>query len=589
MMKKNIQNTKNKKRRNPLVVLLSLICIGVAVFLCFQLIMLNMLPLILEVAAIVIIIVLSLILCLFYNFIAKRPISRFLSAFLILALTVVYGAGNYYIFKTNEMFASVTNLTDQMTNTISVVTLNGSGYDSLESLNNMTLGTITSQDSEGTQKALDDISSKITVETVDYTTFNDLYYALYTDQVQGIILNETFRGIVFEMDPDANNMTSVVNQTVYYTKRETKTDTVKDSVNVATEPFTILISGNDSYGGLTSNSRSDSNMLVTVNPSTHTVLMTSIPRDYYETIQCGDTDTGLACPQDERDKLTHSGLYGIDTTEKTIEEFLDITINYHVRVNFSSLTNLVDALGGIDVFVEEGLAVEQFNADWSLQGVTEGWNHLDGKRALAYARERHAYVDGDIQRAKNQQQVLEAIITKAASSTILTNYTQLLQSFSGAFDTNMSTDEITTLIRYELQALPEWKFENYVLRGYGDMAVCASSNMELSVVVPEDYSVQIASQKIQAVLDGGSADEVVDEYQTESGGVAEGYIEQENAEAYGQYYYDPNQYYDSSQTYDQSQTYDPSQVYDDSGVYDDSQYYDQSQGYTEGTDTTYGQ
>ena len=142
----------------------------------------------------------------------------------------------------------------------------------------------------------------------------------------------------------------------------------------------------------------------------------------------------------------------------------------------------------------------------------------------------------------------------------------------------MSTDEITTLIRYELQALPEWKFENYVLRGYGDMAVCASSNMELSVVVPEDYSVQIAAEKIQAVLDGGSADEIVDEYETESGGIAEGYIEQENAEAYAQqYYYDPNQYYDSSQ------------VYDDSVVYDDSQYYDQSQGYTEGTDTTYGQ
>ena len=217
------------------------------------------------------------------------------------------------------------------------------------------------------------------------------------------------------MDPDANNMTSVVNQTVYYTKRETKTDTVKDSVNVATKPFTILISGNDSYGGLTSNSRSDSNMLVTVNPSTHTVLMTSIPRDYYETIQCGDTDTGLACPQDERDKLTHSGLYGIDTTEKTIEEFLDITINYHVRVNFSSLTNLVDALGGIDVFVEEGLAVEQFNADWSLQGVTEGWNHLDGKRALAFARERYAYTDGDAQRVKNQQIVIQAMISKIAS------------------------------------------------------------------------------------------------------------------------------------------------------------------------------
>lgn len=280
-----------------------------------------MLPLILELAAIVIIVVLSLILCIFYNFISRRPISRFLSAFLILVLTVAYGAGNYYIYKTNEMFASVTNLTDQMTNTISIVTLNDSQFDSLESLNNMTLGTVTSQDEEGTHRALDDISTKIMVDTADYTTFNDLYYALYTDQVQGIVLNETFRGVVFDMDPDANNMTRVVNQTVYYTKRETKTDTVKDSVNVATEPFTILISGNDSYGGLTSNSRSDSNMLVTVNPSTHTVLMTSIPRDYYETIQCGDTDTGLACPQDERDKLTHSGLYGIDTTEKPLKSF----------------------------------------------------------------------------------------------------------------------------------------------------------------------------------------------------------------------------------------------------------------------------
>ena len=160
-MKKNIKNVKKKNRRNPLVVLLSLICIGVAVFLSFQLFVLNMLPLILELAAIVIIVVLSLILCIFYNFISRRPISRFLSAFLILVLTVAYGAGNYYIYKTNEMFASVTNLTDQMTNTISIVTLNDSQFDSLESLNNMTLGTVTSQDEEGTHRALDDISTKI--------------------------------------------------------------------------------------------------------------------------------------------------------------------------------------------------------------------------------------------------------------------------------------------------------------------------------------------------------------------------------------------------------------------------------------------
>ena len=587
MMKKNIQNTKKKKRRNPLVVLLSPICIGVAVFLCFQLIMLNMLPLILEVAAIVIIIVLSLILCLFYNFIAKRPISRFLSAFLILALTVVYGAGNYYIFKTNEMFASVTNLTDQMTNTISVVTLNESGYDSLESLNNMTLGTITSQDSEGTQKALDDISSKITVETVDYTTFNDLYYALYTDQVQGIILNETFRGIVFEMDPDANNMTSVVNQTVYYTKRETKTDTVKDSVNVATEPFTILISGNDSYGGLTSNSRSDSNMLVTVNPSTHTVLMTSIPRDYYETIQCGDTDTGLACPQDERDKLTHSGLYGIDTTEKTIEEFLDITINYHVRVNFSSLTNLVDALGGIDVFVEEGLAVEQFNADWSLQGVTEGWNHLDGKRALAFARERYAYTDGDAQRVKNQQIVIQAMISKIASPEMITRFGDFMDALSGAFETNMSSDEILSLVRYEFTFFPDWQFESYALVGSTSSAYSPTLGDYADVMLANLDSVQVAHDKIQAVLDGESSTsvsdtidenniEVIEDSQNQvvqdPGYVTDPYAGYDYSQDYSTDYYteDPNQYYTDGVNGD---------VYTEDGTYSEDIYYDEQYAY----------
>ena len=130
-------------------------------------------------------------------------------------------------------------------------------------------------------------------------------------------------------------------------------------------------------------------MLVTVNPVTSTVLMVNIPRDYYV-----QTSVGM-------DKLTHTGMYGVEETKTTIENLLGIDINYTFRVNFSSAEDIVNALDGVDIYVEEGMAVERFNADWSLQGVTEGWNHLDGKRALAYARERHAYVDGDIQRAKN--------------------------------------------------------------------------------------------------------------------------------------------------------------------------------------------
>lgn len=579
MMKKNVKgqiNTKKikkKNRKNPLVILLSLICIVAAVFLCVQLFSMKMLPLMLEIPAIVIILVLSLLLFLFYNFLSRRPISRFISAFLILGLTIAYGIGNYYIYKTTEMFSSVTNLTENLTNTISVVTLTESGYTTLESLNGMTIGTITSQDEEGTQKAEDDISNKISYDTLDYTTFEDLYYALYTDEVQAIILNESFRGIVFEMDENANNQTMIVNQTKYYTKRSSSENTARDAVNVVSKPFTILISGNDSFGGLTSNSRSDSNMLLTINPNTHTVLMTSVPRDYYEVISCGSTDSGLACPEGERDKLTHSGIYGIDTTEKTIENFLDITINYNVRVNFSSLTNLVDALGGIDVYVEEGLAVDRFNADWSLQGVSEGWNHLDGKRALAFARERYAYTDGDAQRVKNQQIVIEAMINKIASPSMIGNFGNFMDALSGAFETNMTSDEILSLVRYEFTFFPEWKFESYALVGSTSNAYCPTLGDYADVMLANLDSIQVAHDKIQAVLNGESSTTVSDT------------IDENNIEviddSQNQVTQDPGYYYDPYAGYDYSQDYttdyyveDPSQYYTDDGIYSEDVYYE---------------
>lgn len=538
---------------------ISVVLVILLIGMLYQVFALNLLPENLTISVSVLICLLTLLFLILLNFASQRVWSKVISGFLCILLGVGYGMGNLYLYKTAQTLNSVTNSNEgKVKNTVSVIA-KSSSISELDDLSGKSVGVLKTIDAQGTKKSQNDIKKKeVSIKTKSFDNLNAEVKALYDGEVDAIILNEAYRPNVEEIEEYINfsNETNVVYQTVYYTE-STNEALVVD--NITQNPFTILISGNDTYGEIDEVSRSDVNMLVTVNPVTSTVLMVNIPRDYYVSTSIG------------MDKLTHTGMYGIEETKSTIENLLGIDINYTFRVNFSSAEEIVDALDGVDIYVEEGMAVERLNADWSLEGVTEGWNHLDGKRALAYARERHAYVDGDIQRAKNQQQVLEAIINKAASSKILTNYTQLLKSFEGAFETNMSTQEITTLIKYELQAMPEWKFENYVLRGYGDMAVCASSNMELSVVLPEDYSVQIAAEKIQAVLNGESADDVVDEYETESGGVAEGYIEQENAEAYGQYYYDPNQYYDSSQ------------------VYDESQYYDQSQGYTEGTDTTYGQ
>lgn len=538
---------------------ISVVLVILLIGMLYQVFALNLLPENLTISVSVLICLLTLLFLILLNFASQRVWSKVISGFLCILLGVGYGMGNLYLYKTAQTLNSVTNSNEgKVKNTVSVIA-KSSSISELDDLSGKNVGVLKTIDAQGTKKSQNDIKKKeVSIKTKSFDNLNAEVKALYDGEVDAIILNEAYRPNVEEIEEYINfsNETNVVYQTVYYTE-STNEALVVD--NITQNPFTILISGNDTYGEIDEVSRSDVNMLVTVNPVTSTVLMVNIPRDYYVSTSIG------------MDKLTHTGMYGIEETKSTIENLLGIDINYTFRVNFSSAEEIVDALDGVDIYVEEGMAVERLNADWSLEGVTEGWNHLDGKRALAYARERHAYVDGDIQRAKNQQQVLEAIINKAASSKILTNYTQLLKSFEGAFETNMSTQEITTLIKYELQAMPEWKFENYVLRGYGDMAVCASSNMELSVVFPEDYSIQIAAEKIQAVLNGESADDVVDEYETESGGVAEGYIEQENAEAYGQYYYDPNQYYDSSQ------------------VYDESQYYDQSQGYTEGTDTTYGQ
>ena len=215
----------------------------------------------------------------------------------------------------------------------------------------------------------------------------------------------------------------------------------------------------------------------------------------------------------------------MDTTQATIEKLLDIDINYVIRVNFTSMIDIVDALGGVDIDVAEGMAVSKFYTNSTLEGVHEGKNHLDGKRALAYSRERKAYIDGDVQRARNQQQVLQAMFKKATSPEIIKNYTTLLKALIKAFDTNMSTKEITSFIKYQIQAKPNWKFEQYVLKGDSDLRVSPEIGSEVSVVLLYDTSIDIAHDKIKAVLEGKSSDTVEADEDIPAGTLSEEEIE----------------------------------------------------------------
>lgn len=522
--------------------LLSIVLLVLSGFAAYQIVTLNVLPSNLLLPVILIIVILNAILILLINFVTHAIWTKVISVILVILVGCTMGFGNVYLYETYSTLTSVTGAEKgSIKNTISVITKTDHDED-IQSLKNEKIGVLRNIDSVGTKKCQTKLK-KYSFSYKKYDNLQALVKALYEDEVQAIVMNEIYRANVEEMEEYSgfSNETKSIYQAVYYTNNKNDALVVDD---ITKNPFTIFVSGNDTYGDIDELSRSDVDMIVTVNPTTSTVLMVNIPRDYYVQTSYGN------------DKLTHTGMYGIEETKQTVENLLGIDINYTFRVNFSSAEDIVDALDGVDIEVPKGMAVERLNADWALEGVHEGWNHLNGARALAYARERHAYVDGDIQRAKNQQQVLEAIIKKAASSKILTNYTKLLKSFKNAFDTNMSTNEITALLQYELQAMPNWKFQNYVLRGTNSSAVCASMAQELSVVMPEDYCVSIARQKIEAVLDGKSANKIKDEYDTGAAGVAEGYIEQENAQAQGSVYYDYSQNYDYGYT-DQEQYEEP--------------------------------
>ena len=502
-------------------IILSVILVVFTGGLVYQIFKLQILPDNILIPIILVLILLTLIFVLLINFSTHGLVSKILCSLMVVVLSAVYGLGNYYLYSTNTTLETVTDQGNKAKNTVSVVVLNSSGLENVNSLEGSKLGVLKTIGNEATKKSLTDLKkNNVTYTKKTYDNMLGMLKALYDGEVDAIVLNEAYRSNVCDLEDytNFNNDTKVIHKTVYYTKENSSSLAVSD---ITSKPFNILISGNDSFGSLDENSRSDVDMLVTINPVTSTILLTSIPRDSYVKEVCND----YACNYGVYDKLTHTGIYGVDTTKDTIENLLDIDINYVYRVNFTSMIDIVDALGGVDVTVPEGMAVSKFYTNSNLEGVHEGKNHLDGKRALAYSRERKAYLDGDLQRARNQQQVLQAMFKKATSPEIIKNYTSLLKALIGAFDTNMTTKEITSFIKYQIQAKPSWKFEQFVLKGDNDLKMSAELGSEVSVVILYDSYINIAHDKIQAVLDGQSSDTVEADDDVPAGTLSEEEIE----------------------------------------------------------------
>ncbi|WP_276888372.1 LCP family protein [Faecalibaculum rodentium] len=503
------QTTSNKAFKTASWILAGIMLVLTA-FLIWEIVKLGMLPEnMLMIGCVIILVIAALVMVLQLGF-TRGTASKIILTTVTVMMILVYGTGTYYISKASGLLGNVTDFGNETTTTVQVIALKDSGIKSEKDLEGKTVGSLKSISLASTQALIQDLSGKgVTFQDKQYDNIQGMVNGLYDKEVPAIILNDAYRGNINDLEDEKfknfGTDTQVVYTYTYKTENKSTTNSVDD---ITKNPFTVLISGVDSRDGFAESSRSDVNMLATINPVTKTVLLTSIPRDYYVTTVC-EEDAG--CQNGAKDKLTHTGLHGTETTKKTIESLLGIEINYTAKVNFTSVVNLVDALGGIDVDVKPGLAVDHFYTNdyfGTDYGVTEGINHLNGQAALCYARERYAYQDGDRQRVKNQQEVLMAIVKKATSPSVIGNYPALMDALSGAFQTDLSQDEIQSLIQFQLKEMPDWQFITYSLDGQGSTEFCAELGNNASVMIPDNETVVTAKKRIEAVIEGKSAEEV---------------------------------------------------------------------------------
>ena len=263
---------------------------------------------------------------------------------------------------------------------------------------------------------------------------------------------------------------------------------------ITKEPFVVYLSGVDNRGDLTEKARSDVNILAVVNPTTKQAALINTPRDYY--VDLAGTDS--------KDKLTHAGLYGVETSMATLGNLYGVNVEHYLRINFAGFINIIDAIGGVDVYSDQAFTSVGSPGYYDPTTFAEGWNHLDGKSALAFARERDAFDDGDMQRGRNQMLVIQGIVNKAASPAILKSYQDVLSAASDSIATNMPKEDIISLVKMQLQDMSGWNITTYGLSGENSADYCYSlgNDTRYAVVLPNERMVATAQDLIQQVLRG---------------------------------------------------------------------------------------
>lgn len=409
---------------------------------------------------------------------------RISSCVFLILFGTIFGVGIKYLNDTMD-FVGIISKDLLQKEVYYVMTLDSSTIKNVKDLDNKTIGIYSSKNSEEAIKLLD---KKIDSTNKEYKNIVELFEDLQDKKIDAVLINDSTKNL---LSSDLSDMKLKLKEIYKVYVSIEKTDIVK-VVDITKKPFNIYVAGGDAYGSIDNVTNTDVNMIITVDPINRKVLLTSIPRDYYVNLPSfGD---------DAYDKLTHAGYYGIEESAKAIENLLDIDINYYVKVNFSTIEGVIDAIEGVDVYSDYSFKADIYPDYFTFK---KGMNHLNGKQALAFARERHSFKDGDVQRVKNQQKVLTAIINKVTSSTTLvTNFSQILDSVGNSFSTNMETKSINRFIKMQLNNMRGWSIESQNLIGTDlyTKETYTYPSLELYVMKQDKKSVDAAKEKIKGYL-----------------------------------------------------------------------------------------
>lgn len=439
----------------------------------------------------------------------RRKIPFSIGVILALLIAAVLALASLYIYKTVSALDNITNINKETT-AISVYVKEEDPAQTLAEASSYSFGILGELDRDNTDKALEQMYVQIggDIQVNECENLSALADSLNKGENDAILLNRAYLDVLDEMDRYSSFSSqireiAVLQVEAVVERTEPKTTSVSDPSDeessetqsqqaeegVTDEIYTVYVSGIDTRGEMSASSRSDVNIILTINTRTKQILMVSTPRDYF---------VPLSISNGVPDKLTHAGIYGVNVSMDTLELLYDIGINYYFRLNFGGFVNIIDALGGITInsdydFDSKNATGYHFN---------EGANEVNGEQALVFSRERYAFKEGDRQRGRNQMAVIQGVVDKVTQPSFLKNYLSVLDSLEGSFETNIPYDIIASLVRRQLNEGGDWQVLSYSVDGTGDTQKPYSMSANAYVMIPDQTTVDQAKVLMKKVREG---------------------------------------------------------------------------------------